>query len=136
MARITIRLDSFAHENPVPAAARIGPYVQSGVLTARDVRTGEMPGDLDTQVSVVFERVRELMTAAGGGVGDILKLTFWVADYRDRTAINREWIAMFPPDPPDDRPARQVMAAQLDRGSLVQCELIAVIVEPRGGGIG
>ncbi|MFE6966176.1 RidA family protein [Agromyces sp. NPDC057679] len=131
MTRITIEIDGFVHENPVPAACRIGPFVQSGVLTARDPRTGEIPEDLDTQVSLVFERVREVMAAASGGVGDILKLTFWVADHREREAINREWVAMFPDAA--DRPARRVMAAPLDRGSLVQAELTAVIEErPRG----
>ncbi|MFF2274009.1 RidA family protein [Agromyces sp. NPDC058136] len=133
MTRITIEIDGFAHENPVPAACRIGPLVQSGVLTARDPVTGEIPADLDTQVTLVFARVREVMAAVGGGVGDILKLTLWVADHRDREAINREWIAMFPDAA--DRPARQVMAAPLDRGCLVQAELTAVIEERAGGGI-
>ncbi|SFR68819.1 Enamine deaminase RidA, house cleaning of reactive enamine intermediates, YjgF/YER057c/UK114 family [Agromyces sp. CF514] len=133
MTRATIEIDGFAHVNPVPAACRIGPFVQSGVLTARDRRTGEMPEDLDTQVVLVFARVREVMAAAGGDVGDILKLTLWVADHRDREGINREWVAMFPDAA--DRPARMVMAAPLDGGSLVQAELTAVIEQRPGGGI-
>ncbi|UOE43307.1 RidA family protein [Agromyces larvae] len=125
MTRTSIHLESFAHENPVPVASRIGPYLYSGVLTARDPRTKEIPEGLDEQVAVVFERIRELMAAAGGGTGDIVKLTFWVSELRDRTAINREWVAMFPD--PADRPARQVMAARLDRGALVQCDVVAVL---------
>lgn len=125
MARTSIHLDSFAHENPVPAASRIGPFLYSGVLTGRDPRTKVIPQDLDGQLSEVFDRIRDVMTAAGGGVDDIIKLTFWVADYRDRAALNREWTAMFPDE--RSRPARQVMAAQLDRGSLVQCDLVAVL---------
>lgn len=129
MPRTSIHLESFAHANPVPAASRIGRFVYSGVLTARDPRTGEIPEGLDAQLSEVFARIRDLMAAAGGGVEDIIKLTFWVADYRDRSALNREWTTMFPDEL--DRPARQVMAAQLDRGALVHCDLVAVLaVDP------
>jgi enamine deaminase RidA (YjgF/YER057c/UK114 family) len=115
--RTSIHLEGFAHENPVPAASRIGPYLFSGVLTARDPRTGEIPAGLEEQVVEVFARARELLDAAGGSTDDVVKLTFWVADYRDRVAINREWLAMFPDEA--DRPARQVMSAALDRGVLV-----------------
>ena len=97
----------------------------SGVLTGREVATHEFPPDLDAQVVNVFERVRELLAAAGGTTDDIVKMTFWLADYRDRNALNREWLTMFPD--PDDRPARQAMAAQLDDGSLVQCDLVAIL---------
>jgi enamine deaminase RidA (YjgF/YER057c/UK114 family) len=71
--------------------------------------------------------VRELLAAAGGTTGDIIKITVWLAEdrYRDREALNREWTAMFPS--PDDRPARQVMAARFDGAMLVQCDLQAVL---------
>jgi enamine deaminase RidA (YjgF/YER057c/UK114 family) len=127
--RTSIEIPGFAHANPVPVAARIAGLLVSGVLTGRDPATRTMPPDLDTQVAHVFARVRELLEAAGGSVDDVLKLTFWVAEYRDRDAINREWEAMFPD--PADRPARQVMAAHLDGGSLVHCDVMAVLDEPR-----
>lgn len=123
--RVSIQMPGFAHVNPVPVASRIGPYLFSGVLTGRDPETKEFPPDLDTQVANVFDRVRELMAAAGGTVDDIVKLTFWLAEYRDRTALNREWLAMFPD--PEHMPARQAMAAQLDNGALVQCDVVAVL---------
>jgi enamine deaminase RidA (YjgF/YER057c/UK114 family) len=129
--RTSIHLEGFAHENPVPAASRIGPYLFSGVLTARDPGTKAVPEGLDAQVTEVFARVRELLDAAGGSVEDVAKLTFWVADYRDREAINREWLAMFPDE--GSRPARQVMAASLDRGVLVQCDVVAVLDRRLGG---
>ena len=65
------------------------------------------------------------LAAAGGTTDDIVKMTFWLADPRDRDALNREWLAMFPD--PAHRPARQAVAAQLDGGSLVQCDLFAVL---------
>ena len=126
--RVSLELDGFAHANPVPVAARIGGLLVSGVLTGRDPATRTMPPDLETQVTHVFARVDELLRAAGGTVDDVLKLTFWVADYRDRDAINRAWEAMFPD--PADRPARQVVAAHLDGGALVHVDVMAVLDPP------
>jgi enamine deaminase RidA (YjgF/YER057c/UK114 family) len=123
--RVSIEMPGFAHANPVPVAARIGCLLVSGVLTGRDPATRTMPPDLDTQVVNVFARVHELLETAGGTVDDVLKLTFWVADYRDRDAINRAWESMFPD--PADRPARQVMAAHLDGGALVHADVMAVL---------
>jgi len=123
--RRSIHLEGFAHVNPVPAAARIGPMLYSGVLTGKDPVTTTFPATLDEQVVNVFARIRELMAAVGGSTDDIIKLTFWVVDYRDRAAINREWLAMFPDE--QDRPTRQVMAATLDNGSLLQCDLVAIL---------
>jgi len=123
--RRSIHLPGFGHANPIPAASRIGPYLFSGVLTGRDPHTREMPPGLDAQCANVFTHVRSLMSAAGGSLDDIVKMTFWLADYRDRDALNRQWVEMFPDA--DDRPARQAMAATLDGGCLVQCDLVAVL---------
>lgn len=127
MSRRSIDLPGFAHANPIPAASRIGPFLFSGVLTGRDPATREMPASLDAQCAHVFRHVRALCAAAGGTTDDIAKMTFWLERYRDRDALNREWVAMFPD--PASRPARQVMAAQLDEGCLVQCDIVAVIPE-------
>lgn len=125
--RTSIYLEGFAHANPVPAATRIGQHVYSGVLTGRDPSTGTMAEGLDAQIRVVFGHIRELMAAAGGSTDDIAKLTFWLVDYRDRDALNREWVAMFPDA--DTRPARQVMWARLDGGALVHCDLVAFLAD-------
>jgi 2-iminobutanoate/2-iminopropanoate deaminase len=123
--RVSIHIPGFSHQNPIPAASRIGQHLASGVLTGRDPATGEMGEDLDAQMAVVFGHIRALMAAAGGSTDDILKLTFWLADYRDREALNREWVAMFPDA--SSRPARQVMAAALDAGALVHCDVVAIL---------
>lgn len=128
--RSSVLMPGFSHENPIPTASRIGPFLFSGVLTGRDPHTSTMPASLDAQCGNVFLHVRHLMAAAGGHVDDIVKMTFWLADYRDRMALNREWLEMFPD--PASRPARQAMSAQLDRRALVQCDLVAVLEESRG----
>lgn len=123
--RVSIQVPGFGHANPIPAASRIGSFLMSGVLTGRDPLTREMPEGLDEQCANLFAHVRSLLDAAGGSTDDILKMTFWLADYRDRDALNREWVAMFPD--PDSRPARQAMAAHLDDGTRIQCDVAAVL---------
>lgn len=127
--RRSIEIPGFAHANPVPAASRIGPFLFTGVLTGRDPETHEMPATLDAQCAHVFAHVRAIVAAGGGSLDDIVKMTFWLADYRDRDALNREWVEMFPDA--GDRPARQAMAAQLDGGALIHADLVAVIGDPR-----
>ena len=123
--RTSIQIPGFAHVNPIPAASRIGPFLATGALTGRDPDTGEMGTGIDAQMAHVFGHVRAVMEAAGGSVQDILKMTFHLADPDDREALNREWLAMFPD--PSSRPARQAIAADLGRGSLVHCDLLAVV---------
>ncbi|WP_234985636.1 RidA family protein [Demequina sp. NBRC 110051] len=125
--RVSIDMPGFSHANPIPAASRIGNLMLSGVITGRPAG-GEMPAGLSEQVAAVFAHVRTLMSAAGGSTDDIIKMTFWLADYRDREALNREWLAMFPDS--SSRPARQAMHASLDGGCLIQCDLVAVLDDP------
>ena len=121
--RQAIFLPSFAHANPIPAASRVGPLLQTGVLTGKDPADGTMPAGLDAQLANVFTHVRAVMAAAGGSTDDIVKMTFHLVDYRDRDALNREWTAMFPDAA--TMPARQVLAATLDGGAKVYAELTA-----------
>lgn len=126
--RVSIEIPGFGHANPIPAASRIGPFVFSGSLTGRDPATRELPDGLDEQCANLFGHVRAVMSAAGGSPDDIVKLTFRLADYRDRDALNREWLAMFPD--PGSRPARHVEAAALDDGCLIQGDFVAVLDSP------
>ena len=87
--RRSIHTGGFSHANPVPAASRIGPFVFSGAITGRDGDTGVMPPDLDTQCVNLFQHVREIIEAAGGRTDDIVKMTVWLREYRDRAALNR-----------------------------------------------
>jgi len=123
--RESIELPGFGHTNPIPAAARKGPFVFSGGFTGRDPVTRVLPPTLHEQVSNVFAHVRTLMTEVGGTPDDIMRMTVWLADFRNREALNVEWLAMFPDA--RSRPARQVISAELDSGVLVQADLIAIV---------
>jgi 2-iminobutanoate/2-iminopropanoate deaminase len=123
--RRSIHVGGFGHVNPVPAASRIDRFVFSGAITGRDPETGKMPVDVGTQCVNMFGHVREIVEASGGSTDDIVKMTVWLRDYRDRDALNQQWEAMFPD--PDSRPARHALAATFDGDTLVQCDFIAVL---------
>ncbi len=125
--RESIDLPGFGHENPIPVASRKGPFVFSGALTGRDPDTGGLPETLDEQVANIFRHVRALMAEVGGTTDDIMKMTVWLVDHRNRAALNREWIDLFPD--PSSRPARHVVKADLDSGILVQADVTAILGE-------
>ncbi len=125
--RESIELPVFGHENPIPVASRKGPFVFSGALTGRDPDTGALPETLDEQVANIFRHVRALMAEVGGTTDDIMKMTVWLVDHRNRAALNREWIDLFPD--PSSRPARHVVKADLDSGILVQADVTAILGE-------
>ncbi|CAL9653358.1 RidA family protein [Streptomyces sp. enrichment culture] len=122
--RTSIYVQEFAHANPVPAACRIDNVVHSGAIVGTD-RVNGVPRTLDEQCAVMFQRMREIVAAAGGELSDVVKVTLWMADRRDRSAVNREWTAMFPD--PADRPARHVVQIELDEATLIQCDFVAVL---------
>lgn len=124
MPRTSIELPGFGHDNPVPVASRIGPFLFSGAITGKDPETKSFPESLDAQVANAFGHIRALMAAAGGSTDDIVKLNVHLVDARDREALNREWLEMFPD--PASRPARHVSGAELSPGALINCELVAV----------
>jgi 2-iminobutanoate/2-iminopropanoate deaminase len=112
--RESVDLPGFEHRNPIPAASRKGPFVFSGALTGRDPETGELPETLDDQVANVFRHVRALMAEVGGTTDDIMKMTVWLVDHRNRASLNREWVELFP-DPSSPRPSRREGRARRGR---------------------
>ena len=125
MTRRSIYVEGFSHKNPIPAACRIGAMVYSGSIQGSDPATGQYGATLEEQSRLMFEQVRRIVEAAGGSVGDIVKMTVWMKDRTRRAALNGPWLEMFPD--PGSRPARHTMNADLDGGKLVECEFVAVL---------
>ena len=123
--RKSIYIEGFGHKNPIPAAARIGNFVASGIIYGLDVKTGKPAATLEEQAKLMFQHLKAIVEEAGGSVDDILKLNLWMVDRSKREAVNAEWLTMFPDAA--SRPARQAMQAELGSGILVQCDFLAVI---------
>ena len=124
--RTTIHVDGFSHANPIPAAARVGPLLMSGLINGTDPATGKLAEGLEAQCACMFQQIRNVLAAAGGTTDDLVRLTVWLKDRSQREPLNQQWLKMFPD--PNNRPARlSLEASGLTSGILVQCELTAYI---------
>lgn len=123
--RKSVYVEGFGHKNPIPAAARIGNIVASGIIYGLDIATGKPAPTLDEQCALMFQHLRRIISESGCTTDDILKLNVYLKDRAQREPVNRVWLAMFPD--PATRPVRQTMQADLDGGKLVQCDFLAVI---------
>jgi 2-iminobutanoate/2-iminopropanoate deaminase len=119
-------VDGFNHQNPIPAASRIGPFVVSGGISGIHPETGQTPPGIEEQCALMFFNMERLVKAAGGTTDNILKVTVWLKDMALRSHVNKEWLAMFPD--PHSRPVRHTMLYRdLPDIRLVQCEFMAVL---------
>lgn len=126
--RRSIHVEGYGHANPIPAACLIGNLLMSGVITGRDPDTGSMPSALEAQCAIVFRHVRRIVEAAGGTAQDIIKMNVWLRDPGDRTALNAEWLKLFPDAA--SRPARHTLPLAGGGDSLIQCDITAVVSGP------
>ncbi|MEM9682711.1 MAG: RidA family protein [Pseudomonadota bacterium] len=111
------------HKNPISHCTRVGNMLFSGAIVGYD-KDGALPDGLDEQVTNAFANMRILVEGAGFELGEIGKLAVFLKDTGDRSAVNREWLKMFPDD--HDRPARHAVKTDFDGKVLVQLEVIAV----------
>ena len=125
--RVSINTEDYGHSNPIPAGCRMGPLLVTGIINGEDKSRADGPGSFEEQCVLVFSRIRAVMAAAGAGTDQIVKINFSVPDLSMRDILNREWVAMFPD--PASRPARQTTEMKLDRGKLIQCDVMAWLGE-------
>lgn len=108
MTRTSIEIDSFAHLNPIPAATRCGPLIESSIIPAYNDGVREMPETLEEMIANLFLHMGNMLEAAGATWDDMVKVTFFVSGPGDsREAINAPWIERFPD--PESRPSRHTM---------------------------
>lgn len=113
------------HKNPISHCTRIGNMIFSGGITGFDADAGALPDTLDAQARNAFANMKTLVEGAGATLGDVGKVTVFMADTSDRDAVNREWLALFPAE--DDRPARHAIKSTLGGGILIQLEVVCVL---------
>lgn len=65
-----------------------GDHVYIAGMVARDA-SGRIAGDLYQQSVRIFEKIRDLMEAAGGKMDDVIKVTIFVTDIRRREEVWR-----------------------------------------------
>ena len=127
MRRTSIEVSGMEHKNPIPAASRIGQWLMSGLISGVNPDTGVLGATVAEQAENMFMQMRRILNAAGANPADVIKVTVWMADRNQRSAINPAWIAMFSDE--RSRPARQTVTAELDPGKFVQCDFVAIMPE-------
>ena len=124
--RVSIEVPGMEHDNPIPAACRVGPFLITSGVSGKEPYTLKFPEGIEAQCAQMFSTIRVILEQAGAAPADIIKINVWLQDRSLRPHVNKEWLAMFPD--PHSRPARHTFnAPDLPPGMLVQCEVIAVI---------
>ena len=115
------------------APAAIGPYSQavkagnqvflSGQI-GLDPATMEMVDGVEAQARQVFANLKAVCEAAGGSLGDAVKLTIYLTDLANFGVVNEIMKSCF--DEPF--PARATVGVrELPRGALVEADLVLVL---------
>lgn len=113
------------HNQPFPAATRIGNMVFSSAISGMDREAKSVPDDPQAQIRNAFANMATLMEQAGGTVGDIAKVEVFLQDRDMRPMVNEEWVKMFPDEA--DRPVRHTIGGPLPANYIIQLEFVAVV---------
>ncbi len=114
------------------APAPIGPYSQAVKVGDTMYLSGQVPldpatgelidGDIDAMARRIFDNLAAVMAAAGGSLGDIVKLTIYLVDLNDFAKVNAVMAEYFQ----EPYPSRATVAiAGLPKGAPVEVEAIA-----------
>lgn len=116
------------------APAAIGTYSQAVKVNNTVYLSGQIPLDADSmelvgddageQIEQVFKNLAAVCAAAGGGLGDIVKLNIYLTDLGNFAQVN-EIMALHFNEP---YPARAAIGvSELPRGALVEMDAIMVV---------
>jgi 2-iminobutanoate/2-iminopropanoate deaminase len=115
------------------APQALGPYSQA-TITDRFVflsgqiglspATGELVGEsIDCQITQIFCNIQAILTSAGLGLKNIIKLTVFINDLADFSKVNEAMTALFS----EPYPARStVQVSGLPKNAAIEIEAIAL----------
>lgn len=105
---------------PLSKAIRAGDYVfVSGQVPLKDGTL--VSGSIENQTRAAMACVASVLAEAGCALGDVVKVTVWLADKADFAAFNKVYAEYFPDDPP----ARSTVESTLMVDTKVEIEVIA-----------
>lgn len=115
------------------APSAVGPYSQgiqgsnmiftSGQIPV-DLKTGEVcTGDIERETRLCLDSVKAVLAAGGASLEDVAKVTVFVTDIGDFSAINQVYAEYFT----DHKPARSLVeVSKLPKGVNIEIEAIAI----------
>lgn len=106
---------------PYSQAVRCGGTVYLAGQIGLDPMSMEIVSGIGPQAHRVFENLRAVATAAGGGFSDVVKLTVYLTDLNNFALVNEIMATHFA----EPYPARATVGvASLPRGALVEVDAI------------
>jgi len=102
-------------------AVRCGATVYLAGQIGLDPATMQLVMGMEAQVARVFDNLKAVAAAAGGSLGDVVKLTVYLTDLEHFALVNRVMAGYFS----EPYPARAAVGvASLPRGALVEIDAI------------
>ena len=97
MARLSVRTDEApAAIGTYSQAVRAGDTVYMSGQIPLDPDTGEMiEGDIEAQITRIFDSIVALTDAAGGTLADVVKINVYLTDLSNFPVVNRVMAAYF-----------------------------------------
>ncbi len=107
-------------------AVAAGTMVHTSGFMARDPDTGKIlyPGDAERQTLECLGKIEKVLAAAGGTLGDIVKMTVFLRHTSDYDAMNRARRSRLAGI---DYASSTVIAGLVAEGALVEIECVAAI---------
>ena len=81
---------------PFHPGVRAGDYIFVSGQVAKDEHGNMCAGPIEEQTRWTFEAIRRVLARAGADLGDIVKMTVFLADARDFGRYNRVFAEFFP----------------------------------------
>jgi len=105
-------------------AVKVGDTVYLSGQIGLDPASMQMVEGIDAQVIRVFENLKAVVEAAGGSMGDVVKLNVYLTDLGNFAKVNEAMARYFS----EPFPARAAVGvASLPRGALVEADGVMVI---------
>jgi 2-iminobutanoate/2-iminopropanoate deaminase len=86
-----------------------GPFVFTAAVGGDDPRTGKLPDGITKQTQQTIDNIQAILRAGGCELGDVAKVTVYLADLADFTAMNKVYEKRFH----EPFPARAIVQTRL-----------------------
>jgi len=105
-------------------AVQVGDTVYLSGQIGLDPASARLVEGIDNQIVRVFDNLKAVAEAAGGGLADAVKLTIYLTDLGHFAKVNEVMVEYFR----EPYPARAtVQVAALPRGALVEADAVLVV---------
>lgn len=124
--RVVIRTDKAPRSvGPYSQAIRAGGFIFCAGQAAFDPATGKLvPGGIKEQTRQTLCNLQAILQEAGGDLNRVVKVTIFLADWKDFREMNEVFAEFFGEDEPPARSTAQ--GERWPEGSLVAIEAIAL----------